>query len=615
MKKTLSVLLAALMLFGCLSVCGFAGDECGCGKTPVVMVSGFGATTLVEVKADGSEEVAFPFGADAIVDAVKDNLDKFNPDTPFMFIGDIVAQLVEPIRMNPDGTSYYDLKPIYTSAADTSLAAFKANDALDYVPYTGSEFLDMQCLGDELGEDHVFNFLYDWRLSGDDIADDLYDYIKEVLALTGHDKVSIYSLSQGSVYVSQFLYKYADEQLVDNVVLDNPIMAGSDFVADIFCGEGTEYELNFGEILDLLANILHTEFDLGAIGAMLPAGLNLNNVATIGAQQFILPVVKDGPAYLEMLPADKYDDICAMYDFSPELLASVERVRNGYMADIEGTLRNAEKYGATVSFVTCSGFDLVTGTKVPSDGIVNVATSCGATCSYEGFADDYVQAVDIGRNVISPDRKIDLSTAYMPERTWIINDLNHGQVEWSRLSLELVETLLYTHDLADAWSSYDFPQFMQSDDPSRDLHLKFTETNCLYGVKGGSGTLVLTNISNENAMAIQSITVNGADILEPVMLPASIKSGESLSFTVDTADITTADVEIEYVEANLLSTAKTKTFTFSVTDDYSGVVESGAESGSISVDIFNSVGAFIQKLLSVLIDYIKNEILRGIFKI
>lgn len=613
MKKILSVILAVMLLLGCVSVTGFAGDECDCGKTPVVMVSGFGATTLVKVNADGSETVAFPFGTDAILDAVKDNLGKFNPDTPFMFIGDIVAQLVDPIRMNPDGTSYYDLKPIFTSAADTSLAAFKENEALEYVPYTGSEFLDMQCLGDELGEDHVFNFLYDWRLSGDDIADSLHDYIKEVIELTGHDKVSIYSLSQGSIYVSQFLYKYAEEGLVDNVVLDNPIMAGSDFVADIFCGEGTEYELNFGEILDLLANILHTEFDLGAIGAMLPAGLNLNNVATIGAQQFILPVVKDGAAYLEMLPDDKFDAVCEMYDFSPELLEKVDKVRSGYMADIEGTLRKAQECGATVSLVTCAGFDLVTGSKVPSDGIVNVATSCGATCSYEGFDADYVQAVDIGKNVISPDRKIDLSTGYLPERTWIINELNHGQVEWSELSLGLVETLLYTHDLDDAWSSYDYPQFMQSDDPSRDLHLRFAETNCLYGIKDGSGTLVLTNISKENAMAIQSITVNGAEILEPVMLPASIKPGEALSFTVDTADITTADVEIEYIEASLLSTEKTKSFTFSVTDDYSGVVESDAEAGSISVDIFNSIGAFIQKLIARLIDYIKNEIIRGIF--
>ena len=51
---------------------------------------------------------------------------------------DIITSIVEPLRMNDDGTSYYDIVPILSGAKNTSLEAFTKNDQLDLVPYTGS---------------------------------------------------------------------------------------------------------------------------------------------------------------------------------------------------------------------------------------------------------------------------------------------------------------------------------------------------------------------------------------------------------------------------------------------------------------------------------------------
>ena len=609
MKKTLSVFLAVILFCTSFSVLCFAKNKCGCSNTPVVMVSGFGATTLVKTNEDGSEKIVFPFNKDDIKAAIKYGVGTFNPDTPRLFLGEIAAKIVDPLRMNPDGTSYYDIRPIYSAAEDTSLAAFKANDALQYIPYTGSVFLDMECIAEKTGDDHVFNFLYDWRLSSDEVADSLYSYIKDVLELTGHDKVSIYSLSQGSICVAQYLYKYANKKLVDNVIFNNPIMDGTDFVSDVFLGAQSEYNFNFNVILTLVANIAETETDYGKFAKFIPKGANF--IAQFGAQNYILPVVKDSPAYIEMITDGKFEEICKAYDFSDELLEKVNKVRNGYMADIKGTLKKAEKYGATVSIVSCSGINLVSGTNVSSDSIVNMSTSCGAYCSEKPFSEKYVQKKNIGKNCISPDRKTDLSAGYLPERTWIINELYHGQVEMAECSLELLKKLLLTHELKDAWSSYEFPQFMQSDDPLNDFHLKFLNTNCLYGVKGESGSLVLKNISEENSMYIEKIEIDGKELTDTFKMPFAVKPGECVEIKVDTEKERTGNVKITYYEKNGAGNLKTKNFSYTVTENYDGVVSDGEKiENEVEFTFFNRVKSGVSHFINGIVAKIKHLIFK-----
>ena len=146
-KKILSILLS-IIIVALTCVTAFAANECSCGNTPVIMVSGFGATTLVKTNDDGSESVAFPPDLDLIKQALGDNLNKISLKTPLEFPAGTVTQILDPVKMNPDGTSYYNLRPIYSSAEDTSLEGFTKNDALKYVPYTGSVFLDMESIGE-----------------------------------------------------------------------------------------------------------------------------------------------------------------------------------------------------------------------------------------------------------------------------------------------------------------------------------------------------------------------------------------------------------------------------------------------------------------------------------
>ena len=261
-KRILCVLIAVVMLGSVFASTAAAAAKCACGHSPVVMISGFGATVLAEKQEDGSLKRVFPpdtkeilklLGVNApdLITGIIKLIAQKGTDGIEKPMREIITSIVEPLRMNDDGTSFYDIVPILSSAKDTNLEAFTKNGQLDLVPYTGSEFLDMEVIGDEIGDGHVFNFLYDWRLSHADVAAQLHDYLAEVCALTGHDKVSVYSISQGCLLLGVYMYEYPDDNYIDRAVFDTPLLAGSNLVSDLYTDK--PISLNFDTTLDILS--------------------------------------------------------------------------------------------------------------------------------------------------------------------------------------------------------------------------------------------------------------------------------------------------------------------------------------------------------------------------
>ena len=59
-KRILCVLIAAVILGSVFASTAAAATKCACGHSPVVMISGFGATVLAEKQEDGSLKRVFP---------------------------------------------------------------------------------------------------------------------------------------------------------------------------------------------------------------------------------------------------------------------------------------------------------------------------------------------------------------------------------------------------------------------------------------------------------------------------------------------------------------------------------------------------------------------------
>lgn len=606
-KRIFAVVLTAVIAFAAVP---FAAAE---EITPVVMVSGFGATALAK---DG--EAVFPPSLNTILNALGinedltlekalDELEVWMQDEGYVVqLSAIVERIIEPIRVNDDGTSTYDLKPIISGAANTSLAGFKANDMLDYVPYTGSEFLDMESVAERIGEENVFNFMYDWRVDYDVVADEFKEYIDDVLKLTGAKKVSIYSISQGCLVVGQYLYKYSDLEQTDKVIFDTPVLGGASFVSDLM-SEGS-VTLNFPVILDLLSDILHVEFKLSEIEKLVEflEGEWIGGAIDIG-KNLLVPPMKGCIAFWQMVPVHEFEEHAAQFLDEEANAAVYKAVRNfhkGFMSNITETFEKATEHGSTISIKACTGFDVVTDSSEYSDSIVDMQYSCGAICAPfgESFADDYVQAVDNGKNSISPDRTIDLSAGYWPHRTWVINGLYHGQVEWCEKSLGLVEELLYTDNIKDAYSSYEYPQFMESHAPTSNIAISFVNTNSSFLLleDGRSEyTMTVKNLSREKTVVINSVASENGAVNAELSRKAVLLPGEQTNITVAADKAGYDTLTVSYSDIKNVFEASEKSFGVTVLDEYSGkTADDDMPENTKTPLIFRYIAKLVKDLIS-----------------
>ncbi|MBE6771798.1 MAG: hypothetical protein E7547_06640 [Ruminococcaceae bacterium] len=601
MKRFLAVIMAAVVAFSTMPL-AFAADV-----TPVILVSGFGATTLVK---DG--EAVFPPSLNTILDAVGINedltvekaiseLEIWLQDEGYVVqLAAIVSRMMENIRVNSDGTSAYDVEPIISGAENTSLAAFKEQDMLDYVPYTGSEFLDMESIGDRIGDENVFNFTYDWREDYNLVADEFKGYIDDVLELTGADKVSVYSISQGCLVVGQYLYKYSELEQTDKVIFDTPVLGGSTFVADLLTPGRTN--LNFPVILSLVSDVLHAEIDIAGISPILEGDFIMGAI-DIGKLQCILPVVLPCIAFWQMVPVDMFEEKAAALLDSKEHAEVIEAVRvfhKGFMSNITETFEKATEHGSVISIKACTGFDIVTDSNAYSDSIVDMEYSCGAICAPygESFPEDYVQAVDNGKNSISPDRTVDISAGYWPDRTWVFNGLYHGQAEWCPKSLALLEELLYTDNIKDAYSSYDFPQFIQSESPTSDISMRFINTNSNFLLLDDGReeyTMVIKNVSKKNAVVINSVNCDNGAVTFDNPCGTVLASGESMNIAVSASEAKSGKITVKYAEMKNMFETMEKSFGVTVLEKYSGATadDNMPENSGIQYVFKNIIGFFI----------------------
>lgn len=607
-KKISAVLLALVMVFCALPMASAASKD----VIPVVLVSGFGATTLAQ-----NGEAVFPPSMDKITGAlgikeltpesISALIERFTADGGAVAeLSNLVLEIMEPVKMNPDGTPYYDdVVPIISGAENTSYKAFKEQDMLDYVPYTGSKFLDMEMIGDVIGDENVFNFMYDWRLDYDQTADELKAYIDDVLEMTGAKQVSIYTISQGGLVVGQYLYKYAHLGQAHNVVFDTPVLGGTTFATDLFIADPLEIKLDY--VLAIVMDVMHTEMNLASLASLLDGVEIIPEAINYARNDLILPAIYSCPAFLQMVPISDFEAVKAVHldeTVNAGAIEKVERFQNGFMTHITKTFERAEQFGTTVSIKASTGFALCTNTDVYSDMIVDMQYSCGAICAPFGetFPEDYVQAVDTGKNHISPDRTVDISAGYWPDRTWVLNGLTHGAPEWCEASLALLVDLLLTDNVKDAYSHYEHPQFFESAAPTAKIKVTFenTNSNFLYTEElGEQSVLTVKNTSKKDTFIVRNIESATGAVEINYDLVEILGPGQTAYIPVVANELNSDTVTVTYTLVEEPLQSMTKEFGVTVTDSYSGAVKKDLTAETPIIDLIQKfdLKAFIFKMV------------------
>ena len=590
-KRILSIFLAVLILFSTLAVSVSAASEEYClkkdEKLPVIMISGFAASPLAKKTANGKLQPVYPptmlqiakilgLNANNLLEAIL----KFNDKELMAAVDKIAAAFVEPLTMNPDATSKYDIVPLISGAKNSSLAALKKNNQTKYIPYGTSEFFDMQSLADKVGEENVFNFMYDWRMSSKDISPELHEFIKEVCELTGSKKVNVYALSQGTHVLGTYLYDYQNDDMVNNVFLDSPAMGGSSMVADILSGKPMDFV--FPDFFSFLEVVLHTERDLSFVKNFI-SEKRLSSILSYAMQDVILPALIYAPVVWELCAPDKYEQAKAYHldtEANAALIEKIENAKTGFDSHIKQTLEAQNEKGS-VTILAGYGVPIFSGTSISSDGVVDINYATGAYVAPFGekLPDNYHQQVASKKNLISPDRTVDLSTAYLPERTWLIKDYYHGQIEMDSLAYALVMDTLTGKGAKDAYSHYEYPQFSQTKAPNSDVCVYFKSTNTqvlpvLSKLSYMGNTIVIENTSRTQKIAVTSVKCQNNTFDFKMIFPLILNPGQKMEvnfsgkvFTCDHFD--SIVVNYRRLDAEFILN-ETRVFDFSICKDYAG---------------------------------------------
>ncbi|MBR4450843.1 MAG: hypothetical protein IKS39_03305 [Clostridia bacterium] len=463
MKKLISLLICAVIVFCSASPAFAAGEGCNCGFSPIIYVGPLGCTPIVRDSGEETEQQLWKIDTGFLLSNLKAVLPELSK-----------AILIRDTDMLSDALVEF-VNSCFGDLALDSEGKSKEN-------VTAPELNIPQ--GNKHGIDSDYYFDYDFRLDPYEHADRLHDFIEQVKALTGHSSVKLKCSSMGGVVLSAYLDKYGYDG-IDVIICRCCPLLGTAVAGEAFCGK---IEINstsltrYGEdAIPFLETGFADDFIEGTLYALLDtlrgAGV-IDGICALGDklikdagdkvfEKALIPVFGTMPGIWAFVPEEYFDDAVKFMKLPSEggLHDKVFAYRNA-MANIEDNLRAARKDGVKICIIC--GYNvqrtpLVTLWKSTSDGTVDTKyASLGAVCGdvKEPLDESYLSGIE-NRDYLSPDNMIDASACALPENTWFVRDWLHCN---GNAGIDELLNLVMTSDDVSVLSFEKFPQFLEADD-------------------------------------------------------------------------------------------------------------------------------------------------------
>ncbi len=575
MKKFISVLLCVIFVTIGMMPAASAIPE-NCEQLPVVVVPGYSASPLIYYGEDGTREHVWGLDIDAILGKVLGNIagvikglglaiTEIDPAYLADLVGDDFEEFAGKLKCNPDGTSMYNVVPLFDNTAEATNAKNIAEEYGDETSYQW-EIDIIGAIREAVGGMEMFyNFNCDFRMGAIENAHRLRALIEDIIATTGYEKVNLIAISHGGQVSATYMNLYAEDTLVNNAVLTVPAIGGAALAYDIMTNNIVFDELTLlhfvenGMVLEEDFHILVEAQQLGFLDAL------LENLVP-----YVIDILGYWGSIWDFMPLKYYEDVkTAMLDpvASADLIAKSDAMHT-LMATMNERLAIAEANGTDISIIAGTGNPSVTGLQENSDGIITTEASTGATCAPYGqrFADGYTQLVAGDRYYVSPSMEIDASTAYLPDSTWFVDGLFHGMTYWDEYSRELMYILLLTEDIDSVWDDPAYPQFHAAMNTSYTVHGAFDTSTDGY-LTTNDTSFVITNLSKEHTLQIASIIPSQLPV--EISLPCKpLAPGESVTVNVtwkeEPTALTKGSVRIGYTLYGNLTPLGSRTLDFTV---------------------------------------------------
>lgn len=533
-KRAISLILCLAMLAGATAVTCYAADgKCNCGHCPLIVLPGINhsPTYLYDendkpvMDSKGEKQI----GGTLLILNTEDLLKKILPKALFSLLATIATQH----NILLDKVAY--------EAAATAFSIQKCNDEGNYVNnlktqrwnYPLSQMTEdevnwvyrmvpMQRIVDIIGADHTY--FYTFNLVGDPMqsAKELDEYIDMVKKQTGHDKVDLLPVSLGGTILTAYLDAYGHKD-INSIVGVVACLNGTDIVADMMARDfniSDEYLHH-----EYIPTILKESNGRGTLGYLINCILHILpqagfNALLTGAMSGLLDtMVLNCPQMWAMVPSYRYDALASRYlSAKPVLKAKTDRFQQARL-NLKQNVLDAVADGVKVNFISGSGlafgeemytfFSIMSSSgKVNSDGIINLSSTALGTTGTVGGATIAKQAHDNpdypGYSYLSPDGTIDISTAVLPDNTWVFLKQYH-EVGNNDVVLNLAKALLLGEIENVHSNPAKYPQYN---------YFCNTKTLRRWRINDGKEALKKTDLSEEDRAEIVAAIAQAEAVLE-----------------------------------------------------------------------------------------------------
>lgn len=475
MKKFISIFLVFALVFS-TSVPVFAADNDTfeeCHNLPVIVVRGMDFGGLYVDYGTENQKPAVNADVGNIIKGVlkilASGIFNFSFDAAIDGVKELATDIFVNFSMDEKGDSLYNVDvPKYPESADNY-------ENLCYG--TDFEYGIVRTCIEAFGEGHTYYINYDWRLDPFVVADDINAAVEAAIENTGHDKVNIVCCSMGGIMTLAYLNEYGYEK-VNRCLFMSSTFCGAQVASDLLCGK---VDIEAENLYNYIKNAVG---DNKALAFLIDA-LNFIKVfdGLTVITDFILENYKDEifadvikPIFGRMLTlwglAQPEDYEAAInYIFggrTAENSAFLQRadalqnMMNGRNELLNEMLKNGVEIAVAAHYDTPL-IPVYENCDFNGDSILETYQMSGyATVAPYGktLGDDYVPQ---NPDYLSPDRVVDLSTAILPEYTYIIRGAPHVSGSYGTDYADFIVWLLRYDGEFYAGASEKYPQFMISD--------------------------------------------------------------------------------------------------------------------------------------------------------
>lgn len=466
LKKTLSLILAIIMIVTAMPM-AFATKAAAAdtNEEPIVVVRGIDFAGLV----DGDGNKAITVDVMDIVDIIPTIGLQYvtkNKNAVVNTITDLGRDIFKNVRRDKEGN------PLNPSVTIPKYPKSAANYDLSGDQWADTAVGLYRSLKNKFGGERIYLYTFDWRLSPDELADDLHNYLENVKKETGATKLDVAACSMGAMITTAYIDKYGAD-IFDTVAFLSGAHNGGHIVGSAFRGDLTIDGAALGDFLVAKTNgfVKFLLSIINALGITKKLASFVNDAITTYKDQIYGDFLREcfATAYglWALIPDAEFD---AAYDFFfkgveneyKTATTEIKKIRE-FVFSTEEIMDKLHAAGVKVSYVShynAKQLPIYSKSNYHGDGVLETdCTSNGATVATYGATLSAAQMAD--SKYVSPDKVINAATCKYPNETWFVKNAKHVGCKDGSQHTEFAIWLL-TSDTQPTFNAK-YPQFMNVD--------------------------------------------------------------------------------------------------------------------------------------------------------